>query len=351
MLVEIALAGQLEWPLTDPMTDLLTDTRDRLVELALEGDASGARALVGRVAHVDTSDVIEVVFAGAQIEVGERWQSNRCSVVDEHMATSVIRSALEAVLAITSWGGEKRGSVAVSCAGGDWHSLAARLQAEKLVSHGWSVRFLGASSPVDQVQSFLARNTPAAFVITCTSALSFSGAARLADSAHAVGVPVLVGGRAVTPLQLAPRLGADADPSSIGGIDEVLDSWVQQTPSTLNATRRRRAELTNLEVDHIVNVATAVLAELIPESDKSATQAAQTREILSFIVRAAGASVFVDLREVINESLLWLEQVHTARGGSKEFIDIGLSVLCDVIDMTKVERRDDMATLASMLHS
>jgi methanogenic corrinoid protein MtbC1 len=334
------------------MADLLIDTRDRLVELALQGDTSGARALVSRVANVESmSDVIEVVFAGAQIEVGERWQNNQCSVVDEHLATSVVRSALETVLSITRWRGEKRGSVAVSCAEGDWHSLAARLQAEKLISHGWSVRFLGASSPGDQVQSYLARNNPSALVITCTTPLALSGAARLADSAHAVGVPVIVGGRAVTPFQLASRLGADADPISNCDINEVLDRWVKHAPSMLNVTRRRRAELTNLEVNHIVNVATAVLASQISKWDSGPLQAARTREILTFIVRAAGASAFVDSREVFDESLVWLEQVQTPRGGPIESIEIGVSVLCDVLDMTKGEHNEDMAALASMLHS
>jgi hypothetical protein len=213
------------------------------------------------------------------------------------------------------------------------------------------VRFLGASSPAEQVQSYLARNAPSALVITCTSPLALSGAARLADCAHAIGVPVLVGGRAVTPLQLASRLGADADPNSNWEINEVLDRWVEHTPSTLNTTRRRRAELTNLEINHIVNVATAVLASRIPKWERSPLHAARTREILSFIVRAAGASAFVDSREVFNESLVWLEQVQTPRGGQKESIDIGVSVLGDVLDMTKGEHSEDLAALASMLHS
>jgi methanogenic corrinoid protein MtbC1 len=334
------------------MADLLIDTRDRLVELVLKGDTSGARALVSRVAHVEPmSDVIEVVFAGAQLEVGNRWQNNQCSVVDEHMATSVVRSALETALSSTRWRGEKRGSVAVSCAEGDWHSLAARLQAEKLISEGWSVRFLGASSPADQVQNYLSRNSPSALVITCTYALALSGAARLANCAHAVGVPVLVGGRAVTPFQLASRLGADESPMSNCEVNEVLDRWERHTPTTMNVTGRRRAELTNLEINKIVNVATAVLASRIPTLDERAHEAARTPEVLSFIVRAAGASAFVDSPMVFNELLLWLEQVETARGGSKELIDVGVSVLCDVVDMTKGEHNEDMSALASILHS
>jgi hypothetical protein len=238
--------------------------------------------------------------------------------------------------------------VALSCAEGDWHSLAARFQAEKLGSHGWSVRFLGASSPADQVRSYLERNTPSAFVITCSSPLALSGAARLADSAHAAGVPVLVGGRAVTPFQLASRLGADANPIANCEINEVLDGWVKRAPSTLNVTRRRRAELTNLEVNHIVNVATAVLASRVP---KTAFPAARTLEVLSFIVRAAGASAFVSSHELFNASIDWLVQVQSSRGGPKELIDIGVSVLRDVIDMTKSEHSEDMAAFASMLHS
>lgn len=336
------------------MNQLVVATRNRLADLALQGDTDGARSLVRRLVSdgVSVSEVVEEVLAGAQHEIGERWHENRCSVVDEHVATEVVRTTLEVALATPRQSPAHRGSVAIACAEGDWHGLAARFQAELLREQGWSVRFLGASAPSDQVQSYLARKVPAALVITCSFPLALGGAARLAQSAHAVGVPVLIGGRAVTPLGLARRLGGDGDPTTFEEITRVLESWEQRPPTTFNAPRLwQDAQLTDVEADRIARVAMAVLSCRVSMDSYGERQRARTLEDLTYIVRFASAAVLVDSRDVFVEFQEWLARLLAARGVPGQALSTGVSVLRDVIgdDLAVGDRAEVMKAIATVL--
>ena len=84
--------------------------------------------------------------------------------------------------------------VVVTCAEGDWHAIAAHMFAEQLRSRGVVVAYLGASTPADHVARFFARHRPEVVAVSCNLPLYFRGLSRIADVAHALGIPVLAGG-------------------------------------------------------------------------------------------------------------------------------------------------------------
>jgi len=169
--------------------------------------------------------VIVDLLAAAQREVGERWLCNEWSVADEHLATAVSQKALDAV-AGSVVPAPARGDVVVACAEGDWHSLPAQMFAERLHLRGFAVSFLGASTPVDHVESLLDRHPCDALAVSCNVPLFFDGVVRLAAAAHRQGVPVIAGGRALGgDEQRAAHLGADAWAPGADDVPDIIDRW------------------------------------------------------------------------------------------------------------------------------
>lgn len=274
--------------------------------------------------------VITDLLAAAQRQVGERWQANELSVADEHVATGVTQSALHALASAAEAPGGA-GVVVVACAEGDWHAIASEMFAEQLRSRGFIVAFLGPSTPAAHVARFVERHRPDALAVTCNLPLFFRGVARLADVAHAIGVPVLAGGRALQDGAARARLvGADGWAQDVAGAVAVLDAWRGHRVELRPAPTMLDQGAVELE-DLAPSIAAAALEELVRTlpamADRSPSQIARTREDLTFIVRFAAAAQLVDDELVFTGFLDWLDQVLGARDVPTAVIAAGLEAL------------------------
>jgi len=88
------------------------------------------------------TDVLAPVLAG----VGERWEAGEISVAQEHLASGVVRSHLERLLADSR--AAIRGTAVLACAPGERHELGLLMLAVLLRADGWQVAYLGADTPV-----------------------------------------------------------------------------------------------------------------------------------------------------------------------------------------------------------
>jgi methanogenic corrinoid protein MtbC1 len=113
-----------------------SDLVDPFFEHAVKGDTRPAVTLA--LGLLDRGVPLEIIItdllAASQRKVGELWQANQLNVTDEHVATGVTQATLHALASATPVG--DMGLVAVVCAEGDWHGLAAHMFAEQLRSHG-----------------------------------------------------------------------------------------------------------------------------------------------------------------------------------------------------------------------
>ena len=188
---------------------------EQFLSLAVKGDARGGTRFVLDLLDrgVPGGELIVDLLGAAQRRVGERWVANVYTVADEHVVSGVVQRALDAI-ADALEPPPAQGLVAVACAEGEWHSLPAQMFAELLRLRGFTVTFLGASTPVEHVARLLTRQSPDAVAISCQLPLHFAGVTRLAEAAHAHGIPVLAGGRALShhPAR-ARRLRADRRPA------------------------------------------------------------------------------------------------------------------------------------------
>lgn len=315
---------------------MIDDRATQQIPPYLEQALRGASHEAARVAldlldmGVPGGNVIGDLLAAAQQQVGDRWQTNELSVADEHLATGVAEVALHA-LAGTVTAPATSGFVVVACAEGDWHGIAAHMFAEQLRSRGFAVAFLGASTPADHVATFVARHRPDALAVSCNLPLFYAGVSRLADAAHAHGVPVLAGGRSLSGgPERALRIGADAWAADLDESVQLLTAWQHEAPAvTTEPTRLDRAALElDASAPDIGRAAFDDLTRRFPAMGSyDDAQLARTREDLVFIVQFIAASQLVGDITVLTDLLTWLADLLAARGVPRRALEAGLESL------------------------
>jgi methanogenic corrinoid protein MtbC1 len=285
-----------------------------------------------------------MLLADVQRKVGRLWQQNELTVADEHAATAVVDLALAAAC----FEADRRprtpgGTVIVACAEEEWHVMPARMFAEQLRAAGWDVVFLGASTPAEHLQRFVAAERPAAVAVSCTVPLHLPGARRAVSASHAAGVPVLVGGAAFgTAPNRAAAIGADAWASNLGDAVAVITRWVSNRPPlAVPLVDDAPALAAGAERPLIVERAMSALASRFPPlADYTNWQLARTREDLDYIIRFVEASLLTADDSITTDFASWLKSVLAARGMPDEIVPLGIGVLrkCVPEGLSEVDR-------------
>ena len=271
------------------------------------------------------------LLAEVQRKVGELWQHNELTVADEHAATAITDLALAAAcLEAGRRPHAPEGTVVVGCAEEEWHVMPARMFAEQLTATGWDVVFLGASTPAEHLQRFVAAEQPAAVAVSCTVPVHLHGARRAISASHAAGVPVLAGGAAFgTAPNRAAAIGADAWASTLDGAVAALSSWVSNRPRlAAPLVDDAPALAAAAERPLIVERAMSTLASRFPPlADYTNWQLARTREDLDYILRFVEASLLTGDDSIITSFASWLTSVLTARGLPHGIVALGIDAL------------------------
>jgi hypothetical protein len=202
--------------------------------------------------------------------------------------------------------------------------------AELLRAAGWDVVYLGASTPAEHLQRFVAAERPAAVAVSCTVPIHLQGARRAISASHAAGVPVLAGGAAFgSAPNRAAAIGADAWASTLDGAVGTLSRWVSNRPP-LAAPLLDDAPALCAEAERplLVERAMRILASRFPPlADYTDWQLARTREDFDYILRFVGASLLTGDDSIITGFASWLTSVLAARGLPDGIVSLGAGVL------------------------
>ncbi len=183
----------------------------RLVDRLIAGDETGAWRIIEDALAGGSSptDIHLDLLAPALRRVGEGWRVGRVSVADEHRASATARRLVARLGPQFSRPGRKRGTIVVGAVAGEWHDIPAALVADQLRGAGYAVVELGANTPATSFAETAQQEHPVAVLISVTTP-GLDGAVRDAtDAVRATGVPVVVGGSAVTSARVARSLGSD----------------------------------------------------------------------------------------------------------------------------------------------
>ena len=268
-----------------------------------------------------------------QRKVGHLWQQNQWTVADEHAATAIVDLALSAACADgEQYPDARTGTVVVACAEEEWHVLPARMFAEQLRAAGWDVVFLGASTPAEHLQRFLAADPPTAAAVSCTVPLHLPGAFRAVSACHAASVPVLAGGTAFGAApNRAAAIGADAWASTPQHAAAILTRWASNHPSlAVPLADDGPALAVAAERPLIVERAMSMLAKRFPPlAHYTSQQLARTQEDLGYIIRFVEAALLAGDDTIVTDFADWLTSILAARGLPDGIVALGADVLRD----------------------
>jgi methanogenic corrinoid protein MtbC1 len=182
----------------------LDQLRQRYVAAQLAGDRQEAVRIVmdeGLAQGVAAPDLELLVIIPAQQEIGRLWESDRISVADEHLATAISQFAVSQLYPYLPRERANGRVVVVACVEGEQHELGARVAADFLEMAGFSVRFLGADVPTDDLVALVFRERPDLVVLSSATTLHLG---KLREAINRIriaggqGFPIAVGGGVCT---------------------------------------------------------------------------------------------------------------------------------------------------------
>jgi len=181
--------------------------RAELVRKLLAHDKAGAVsvALVAiRDGVLSIPDLYVHVLGPALVEIGTSWQQGRTAVWEEHLASSAVRTIVEAlypeVVRLRAAVPTAGRTALLACPPEEGHELGLRMLADRLMLAGWRVYYLGPDTPADEIAA-AARGVDADAVVLSSSTHYHRLRLRALVDELAAGLPgvnVWIGGPAFT---------------------------------------------------------------------------------------------------------------------------------------------------------
>jgi len=168
-------------------------------------DEPAAQAVLDRLlADLSVPAVLRDVVLPYLAELGERWQRGTASVAMEHFASNLIRGRLAGLA--RGWGSGHGPQALLACPPGELHDMA--LMAFGIVLHrnGWRIGYLGASTPVEELERAIDASHPDLVVLAATRAETLEPL-RPELAALARHAPLALAGAGAT-VQIATAAGA-----------------------------------------------------------------------------------------------------------------------------------------------
>ena len=191
------LASEIDLPPAPP----LSVSADVFLQAILSGQRHAA-VRIAREALRNGATVLELyvdVFQPVLYEVGARWECNRLTVAQEHMATAITQYVMAQIYEPPDDRGEGRGRVVLTGVEGELHNIGAVMVGDLLELSGWRVRFLGTNLPASSILSAVRDTLPSHVGISATMLFNVSAVRQLISGIRSEfdnRIRILVGGAA-----------------------------------------------------------------------------------------------------------------------------------------------------------
>ncbi len=180
------------------LTGAASEFVNDVLDAAERSDAVAVRAHLSRAQDaLGLATCLDDVLLPAMRQVGLWWQTGRCDVEQEHLATEASRAWLETLSAYAP-APARATPIVLACGPTDLHTIGLEALATLLRYRQWTVRLLGAKTSVPALETAIKATGAGAAVIV--SHLN-SGRARAVQALHAVnvlGIRVFYAGNAFT---------------------------------------------------------------------------------------------------------------------------------------------------------
>jgi methanogenic corrinoid protein MtbC1 len=197
----------------------VTPEQERLLSLLLAKKRSEAWEFVR--SFFKKEPTVERVYFDLLIPVlirlGELWERNEISVADEHAATAIIRFILSKFHALFPAVKPVPHRALVSCVPGEEHDMGAEILADYLEIKGWTVYFIGHSTPEEDILKSVLDLKPDVVFFSMAQISRTPQAKRVIQKVKAAlpGAKVILGGRGAVAAKKALQDVCDAVVDSI----------------------------------------------------------------------------------------------------------------------------------------
>ena len=168
-------------------------------------DEPAAQAVLDRlVSDLSVPAMLREVVMPYLAELGERWARGTASIGQEHFASNVIRGRLAGLA--RGWGSGHGPRAVLACPPGELHDLALMVFGIVLNRNGWTIDYLGMSTPVEELTRTVGATHPDLVVVAATLPDNLAPhATQLTELAGRA--PLALAGPGATP-QIAAAVGA-----------------------------------------------------------------------------------------------------------------------------------------------
>lgn len=176
----------------------------------LRGDLQHSRDMVQRL--LEQGVAIQAIYIDllqrGLYEVDELWAANRISVGIEHLATAQTEDLMRMVYPLVARAARAGRKAIISCTADEYHQVGGRMVADLMELDGWEVAFMGANTPVKDLEALVGQLKPDLVGLSATIPANLP---RLLDAVqlirrHHPSIPVIVGGQAFRLASQAPAL-------------------------------------------------------------------------------------------------------------------------------------------------
>jgi len=137
---------------------------------------------------VATSKLLKAVIWPAMVQIEKLYKQDRISRITEHMATRINRSLADQLQVYLRREPKTGQRLVVTCGDGEIEELGAQITADLFEARGWSVWFLGAGVPNDEILQFVGEVCPDVLCIYGTQPVGVPNVRKLIDLIREVGV-------------------------------------------------------------------------------------------------------------------------------------------------------------------
>lgn len=288
---------------------------------SLEGfDRDGFRSTIDAATQngMAIPEVLDLLIGPAQHWVGAQWESGSWNVAQEHLATAITAQCVDSLSADDV--ATQEGTVLITCAEGEWHTLGLSIVAAGLRSYGYETVTLGGPLPAGQLLPFLHELAPKCVTVSCQMPGNLPGARRMAATAREAGTAAIVGGSGVTK-QRARYLGSSGFAAGIQGLGLAVAAVDPKVTPIEELTHERALGFEWVDL-HIHSLA----AELASTSRNPNTESALEGV---WMLRSLNAALLCDEPSILRDQAMW--QTRRSKLGGETSMSDMVSALKTVV--------------------
>lgn len=267
---------------------------------------------------LDALHVVQELVVPAQHRIGELWEDGRWSVEQEHAATAVNEGLVHWLCSFADAPDPDRPLVVVACLQGEAHALPALVVAEGLNAANYQVNYVGGDPDPSELLELVLALKPRAVLLSGSLTSSLARQRTLFASLAAIGVPVVVGGRAFGgDERRALAIGATAYAEDVEAAVALLERLPARLPPRAPeplTPAQTEAEWLLTFAREIAPYVVSALASRYPGTGHTETWWTTLQDHVEHVLGCLASAMVTGDETIVVEVGEWLERVLETRG-------------------------------------